>query len=228
MQLAEGKTMPAAHEWTGREATALRKALRMTESRFASKVDVSARTVANWVTNPATVPRAAVQDALDELLEAASSAVKARFGELTEEEPASTAGSVQALRVAIAVVLRDDQVLLVKRRTKADGIAWQFPAGIVKPGENPDEVAVRETLAETGVHCTVAAHIGGRLHPVTGVLCDYFHCLYLAGDAANLDNVENAAVTWASRRDVAKFIEQGSIYPPVLMILEGQRDVPVR
>ena len=145
-----------------------------------------------------------------------------------EEDPVSQAGNAQALRVAIAIVLHDDQVLLVQRRNKAAGIAWQFPAGIVKPGENAEEVAVRETLAETGVHCTAAGHIGGRLHPVTGVLCDYFSCPYLTGDAANLDNVENAAVTWAPRRDVAKFMEQASIYPPVLMILEGHRDAPVR
>jgi 8-oxo-dGTP diphosphatase len=220
--------MSAAHEWTGRDATALRKAMRLTESRFAATIDVSARTVANWVTNPATVPRSTVQDVLDKLLESASPATKVRFGELTaDQQPSSPPGSAQALRVAIAVVLRDDQVLLVRRRNKAAGIAWQFPAGIVKPGENAEDVAVRETLAETGVHCTADGHIGGRLHPVTGVLCDYFLCSYLAGDAANLDNVENAAVTWAPRRDVAKFIEQGSIYPPVLLILEGQRDAPV-
>lgn len=216
--------MPAANEWTGRDATALRKALRMTESRFANTLDVSLRTVANWVTNPATVPRAAVQDKLDRLFESTTPAAKARFGELTAEQPAAQAGSAQALRVSIAIVLRDDLVLLVRRRTGTAGIAWQFPAGIVKPGENAEDVAVRETLAETGIHCTAAGHIGGRLHPVTGVLCDYFLCPYLTGDAANLDNVENAAVTWAPRRDVAKFIEQASIYPPVLMILEGQRD----
>jgi hypothetical protein len=35
------------------------------------------------------------------------------------------------------------------------------------------------------------------------------------------DNLENAEVVWALRRDVAKFIEQGSIYAPALMILEG-------
>jgi 8-oxo-dGTP diphosphatase len=137
-------------------------------------------------------------------------------------------GSAQALRVAIAIVLRGDQVLLVCRRNHDAGIAWQFPADIVKPGERSEDVAVRETLAETGIHCSATEHIGGRLHPVTGVLCEYFRCNYLAGEAANLDNVENAAVTWAPRRDVARFIEQSSIYPPVLMILEGQRDAPAR
>ena len=78
--------MSTAHEWTGREATALRKAFRMTENRFASRLEVSARTVANWVTNPATVPRSAVQEALDSLLESASSATRTRFAELTEED----------------------------------------------------------------------------------------------------------------------------------------------
>jgi DNA-binding transcriptional regulator YiaG len=61
--------MSAAHEWTGRDATALRKAFRMTEGRFAAALQVSSRTVANWVTNPGTIPRAAVQDMLDRLFE---------------------------------------------------------------------------------------------------------------------------------------------------------------
>jgi len=216
--------MSPTHEWTGKDATALRKALRMTESRFAARLSVSFRTVAHWAAHPATVPRAAAQDMLDELLAGASPAVKARFEQLTAEHPTASAGNAQALRVAIAIVLLDDQVLLVRRRDETVGIAWQFPAGIVKPGEHPEEVAVRETLAETGIHCSVADHIGGRLHPVTGVLCDYFRCTYLAGDAANRDNVENAAVIWAPCRDASKFIERGSIYPPVLMILEDQRD----
>lgn len=216
--------MSPAHEWTGRDATALRKALRMTESRFAAAVGASFRTVANWAAHPEMVPRAAAQDALDKLRAGASPAVKVRFEEFTSEQIPGSVGNAQALRVAIAIVLHDDRVLLVRRRDEANGIAWQFPAGIVKPGEHAEDVAVRETLAETGIHCSVTGHIGGRLHPVTGVLCDYFRCPYLAGDAANLDNVENAAVVWAPRRDVARFMERETIYPPVLMILEDQRD----
>ena len=161
------------------------------------------------------------------LLAGASPAVKVRPGQLTAGQPAGSTGNARALQIAIAIVLREDQVLLVLRRDESAGIAWQFPAGIIKPGEHAEDVAVRETLAETGIHCSVAGHIGGRLHPVTGVLCDYFRCPYLAGDAANLDNVENAAVIWAPRHDVARFITRGHIYPPVLMILEDQRDPAV-
>ncbi|MBQ1166942.1 NUDIX domain-containing protein, partial [Streptomyces sp. A73] len=60
----------------------------------------------------------------------------------------------QALRVAIAVVVRDSQVLLVCRR--GDGaLSWQFPAGMIKPGASSQVVTVQETHAETGVHSAV-------------------------------------------------------------------------
>lgn len=48
-----------------------------------------------------------------------------------------------------AVVIRDHQVLLVQR---SDNRAWTLVTGIVEPGENPADGAVREVLEETGVH----------------------------------------------------------------------------
>jgi 8-oxo-dGTP pyrophosphatase MutT (NUDIX family) len=50
---------------------------------------------------------------------------------------------------ATAVVIRDEQVLLVKR---SDNLAWTAVTGIVEPGENPADCAVREVLEETGIH----------------------------------------------------------------------------
>jgi 8-oxo-dGTP pyrophosphatase MutT (NUDIX family) len=48
-----------------------------------------------------------------------------------------------------AVVIRGQQVLLVKR---SDNQAWTPVTGIVEPGENPADCAVREVLEETGIH----------------------------------------------------------------------------
>jgi 8-oxo-dGTP pyrophosphatase MutT (NUDIX family) len=50
-----------------------------------------------------------------------------------------------------AVVIRDGQVLLVKR---SDNRAWTPVTGIVEPGEDPAGSAVREVLEEAGVHVT--------------------------------------------------------------------------
>jgi 8-oxo-dGTP pyrophosphatase MutT (NUDIX family) len=48
-----------------------------------------------------------------------------------------------------AVVIRDQQVLLVQR---SDNKAWTPVTGIVEPGENPADCAVREVFEETGIH----------------------------------------------------------------------------
>lgn len=214
--------MDPAEEWTGRTATALRKAHRMTVDRFARHLKVAPRTVANWASHPEMVPRAAIQAALDEVLTQATASVRARFAELCGEDSATPTNATQALRVALAVVIRDTDVLLVRRRDEAAGISWQFPAGIIKPGERGEDVAVRETLAETAIHCAVQDQIGSRIHPVTGVVCDYYRAEYLAGEARNCDNVENAGVVWAPRRDLARFVPRENIYPPVLRMLEEE------
>ncbi|MEV8548223.1 hypothetical protein AB0L04_00005 [Streptomyces glaucescens] len=56
---------PFIFEWTGREATALQAALRMTNEGYAEHLGVATRTVAGWRARPAVVPRRDVQEILD-------------------------------------------------------------------------------------------------------------------------------------------------------------------
>jgi hypothetical protein len=71
--------MLSVREWTGRGTTVLRRALHMTEARFARALGVSERTVSHWAAHPETVPRAAVQEQLDEMFAAAPPEAKTRF-----------------------------------------------------------------------------------------------------------------------------------------------------
>lgn len=208
--------MEVVDAWTGQAACALQAALRESNEGFAERLGVAVRTVASWHANPDIVPRPEIQQALDTTYEKASPSVRRRFDRLTRPPAAVTA---QALRVAIAVVVRGTDVLLVCRRGDAS-ISWQFPAGVVKPGAAPEAVTVQEAHAETGVHCAVRQHLGSRLHPVTGVMADYYLCDHLTGDASNLDVIENAAVQWVPIREVPRFIPPDRIYPPVLHALE--------
>jgi 8-oxo-dGTP pyrophosphatase MutT (NUDIX family) len=128
-----------------------------------------------------------------------------------------TTPTAQSLRVAIAVVVKDAEVLMVRPRGEVgSGISWQFPAGIVKPGVPPETVAVRETLEETGVHSVVVRRLGSRVHPTTNVLCSYLLCDYVAGDATNADLAENAGVAWVNKANLTRFVPAGQIYRPVL------------
>lgn len=190
----------------------------MTNEAFGERLGISPRTITRWHQAPEMVHRTEVQQILDTAYEQAGEAVQRRFALLMR--PAEPRMEAQALRVAIAVVLRGDDVLLVCRRGDGD-LRWQFPAGMIKPGADAATTAVQETHGETGVHCTVRSHLGERIHPVTGVIATYHLCDFLAGDATNRDPVENVDVAWVPRSAVTRFIPQAQIYPPILSVLEA-------
>lgn len=204
--------------WTARSACALQAAMRLTNESFAEHLGVAVRTVAAWHADPAVVPRPEMQQALDTTYARAGDAVQRRFGLLSRPERGAV--EAQALRVAIAVVVRGGEVLLVCRRGD-DALRWQFPAGVVKPGASPATVAEQETHAETGVHCSVREHLGSRLHPATGVMADYHLCDYLAGDATNADQIENVDVQWVPIGALTRFISTDKLYPPIKTALEA-------
>lgn len=205
-------------QWTGQKAAWLQDAFEMTQEQFAGRLGVSVRSVAAWRANPTMVPQPETQRILDTAYRMAGDAVRRRFNHLSRQ--AASPSEAQALRVAIAVVRRAGEVLLVCRQD-GDDIAWQFPAGIVKPGGSAAKVAVRETLEETGVHCLVREHLGERLHPVTRAICDYYLCDYVHGEAVNGDTSENVAVAWAQIENLARYIPTDRIYPPILNALEA-------
>jgi 8-oxo-dGTP diphosphatase len=221
-------TQPAGHalfdQWTGRHASALRSALRMSQDEMAALLGVAKRTIASWHEGPDVVIRPELQRALDTAYERAPEAAKIRFArQLSADEAAEVeaAGRAVALAVAIAVVVTETDVLIVCRRElDPSGITWQFPAGIVKPGTSAATVAVRETLAETGIHCAVRSALGSRVHPLSGVNCEYFLCEYLAGTVENRDILENVDALWVPRREIARFIPADRIFEPIMRALE--------
>ena len=86
-----------------------------------------------------------------------------------------------------AVVFRDEKVLLGKR---ADNGSWQPVSGIVDPGEEPADAAVRECLEEAGVlgraERLALVHQIPRIIYANGDQVDYldlvFRCSWVSGD----------------------------------------------
>ncbi|MFN2589556.1 MAG: NUDIX hydrolase [Actinomycetota bacterium] len=52
------------------------------------------------------------------------------------------------------------EVVLASRRNRAGALVWGLPKGIVEPGEQPDETAVREVEEETGLTAEIDRPLG--------------------------------------------------------------------
>lgn len=84
--------MTAVTHWTGREARALREALRLSIRDFADRLGIAARTVSNWESGGSQIrPRPDMQAVLDTALARASRAERDRFSHLVlgGDEPAA-------------------------------------------------------------------------------------------------------------------------------------------
>jgi 8-oxo-dGTP pyrophosphatase MutT (NUDIX family) len=99
-----------------------------------------------------------------------------------------------------AVVLRGDEILLVKR---ADNGAWTPITGIPEPGEEPAVSAAREALEETGVVVSVdrlaSTSVMADVVHANGDRASYldltFACTYVSGEAHVADD-ESSDVRW--------------------------------
>ncbi|MEV8030757.1 hypothetical protein [Streptomyces sp. NPDC086182] len=106
--------MVSVQQWTGREASALRAALRMSTRVFAEHLGVALRTVAKWESlGTETRPRPDTQAILDTALARADSAVQARFHALLYPErqsarPADYETWTEDIERAVVSISRQD------------------------------------------------------------------------------------------------------------------------
>lgn len=99
-----------------------------------------------------------------------------------------------------AVVIRGQQVLLIKR---ADNHAWTPVTGIVEPGENPADCAVREVLEESGIDAVARrlawVHVTRLVIHVNGDRAQYldhvFRMDWVAGEPFPADD-ESLEARW--------------------------------
>jgi 8-oxo-dGTP pyrophosphatase MutT (NUDIX family) len=101
---------------------------------------------------------------------------------------------------ATAVVLRGDDVLLVRR---SDTGGWTPVTGIIDPGEEPAAAAARETLEEADIVATVDAltwvQVVDSITYANGDQAQYidfvFRCSWVSGEPFPADG-ENTEAAW--------------------------------
>ena len=107
--------------------------------------------------------------------------------------------SAERPAVAAAIIVNCGRVLLIRRAVSEGELLWQFPAGVVEPGESGEEAAVRETREEVGLEVAAIKNLGSRAHPATGRRMIYVVCEVLDGTAHVAAAQELSEVEWCSR-----------------------------
>lgn len=125
---------------------------------------------------------------------------------------------------AIAVIIRNGKVLMVKRAREPYNDTWMFPAGYVNFGEHPRETAIREVKEETGLkarNLKLIEIIQTEDDPRAPGHFGFFYKVEVEkGEVKNLDKEENQdigwfdiknppKIGWKSHRRVMKRLQEG-------------------
>lgn len=109
---------------------------------------------------------------------------------------------------ALAVVIREEDLLLVRRKNEPDAGKWGFPGGHVEFGEAVGQAACRELLEETTVRAEPSQTVTGLdtiIPDGKGEVAFHYYlvavkCVYVSGEPQARDDVYDAR--WVSHRDV--------------------------
>ncbi len=113
------------------------------------------------------------------------------------------------------VVVNDQHELLMiyRHRFIPDTWAWELPAGLVDPGESPEEGAVRECLEETGHHVADVEPLTAWF-PSSGFSNQRFHA-FLARSVVDVNEPtelnEAISIEWRPAEVVAEELLAGNI-----------------
>ncbi|GIF22220.1 NUDIX hydrolase [Paractinoplanes tereljensis] len=116
---------------------------------------------------------------------------------------------------ATAVVFDGDGRVLLMRR--GDNGQWSLPAGMVDPGEQPSDAALREVLEETGIVAVISSVGGVATHPVqypNGDRCEYFNVWFrcrAVGGSLRADGEESLEVGWFALSALPPLDEWGQL-----------------
>ena len=134
---------------------------------------------------------------------------------------------MKTVRVAAAIIIRDDKVFATQRGYGAFKDGWEFPGGKIEDGETPQEALIREIKEELDTEIEVADFLETVEYdyPDFHLSMDCFFCTIRSGElvlkeheaarwltAETLDSVEWLPADLRLVADIKKYITPGKGY----------------
>ena len=116
---------------------------------------------------------------------------------------------------AIVPIDADGNVVLVRQYRLATGnVLLEIPAGVIDPGEDPDECAQRELREETGLRAGRLTRLGLEFFVSPGISTEWIR-LYLAEDLSEdrleADEDEEIVVQRVPLAEAVRMVERGEL-----------------
>lgn len=102
--------------------------------------------------------------------------------------------------VSRAIIVENGKVLLQKRE---DFRIWEFPGGMVDPGETYAEAAIREAKEETGLTVKIVRHIADISQIQRDTMLHIYACKVVGGEIIKQGD-ETVDVGWFSVQSLPK------------------------
>lgn len=104
-------------------------------------------------------------------------------------------------QVALGIVRRNEDVLLIERRKKENGtnqesLNWVFPGGKIEADEKPFTAAEREVYEETGYTVQAIKQLDERRHPAFPAHIHYIACKLAESAPNDVDDSGVMQVKW--------------------------------
>lgn len=119
--------------------------------------------------------------------------------------------------VVLGIVVKDDNILIIKRKKDASNLSYAFPGGEVEDNETKIEASEREIKEETGIDAKVKRIIGERIHPKTGRKITYYLMEYISGQIT-IEESEIEEAIFVNKNEISNFFSE--IYEPVKKYLK--------
>lgn len=105
--------------------------------------------------------------------------------------------------IALGIVRRDEDVLLIERRQKENGdnkevLNWVFPGGKIETDEDPFVASEREVFEETGYIVHATKQLDSRRHPSFPANVHYIACLLSERNPSEVNDRGVIQVKWVA------------------------------
>jgi 8-oxo-dGTP diphosphatase len=125
------------------------------------------------------------------------------------------------IRVAAAIIFRDNQVLIAKRAAhKLLAGYWEFPGGKIEPDEAPETCLVRELAEELQIMVHVNEHLMDHIHDYGDFIIELkaYLCTFREGKLTLTDHDE---VLWVNVNELLSYKLAPADIPIVSMLMSN-------